>query len=63
MKDEIILENQVYETGGALSARLGVCSVTIYRWMRRGLLPTPIKIGARNYYRRDEVESLLSHGQ
>jgi hypothetical protein len=63
MKDEILLEGQVYETGGALSARLGVCSVTIYRWVRRGLLPTPIKIGTRKYYCRDEVESRLSQGQ
>ena len=63
MKDEIVLENQVYETGGALSARLGVCPVTINRWMRRGLLPMPIKIGTRKYYCRDDVESRLSRGQ
>jgi predicted DNA-binding transcriptional regulator AlpA len=63
MKEEIVLENQIYETGGALSARLGVCSVTIYRWMRRGLLPAPIKIGSKKYYCRDEVEAFLSRGQ
>jgi predicted site-specific integrase-resolvase len=63
MKDEIVLEGQVYETGSALSARLGVCAATIYRWMRRGLLPAPIKLGTRKYYCRTEVELRLSQGQ
>jgi predicted DNA-binding transcriptional regulator AlpA len=63
MRDEIVLENRIYETGGALSARLGVCPVTIYRWMRRGLLPIPVKIGTKKYYCRGEVESFLSKGQ
>lgn len=39
----------------------GVCDMTIYRWIKAGVIPPPLKIRGRNYWRRGEfVRSLES---
>jgi DNA-binding transcriptional MerR regulator len=61
---------QVMEIGGVIYwAPPAVCEwadihpQTFYSWVRRGLMPPPIKIGNRRYYPKDEVERRLSRGQ
>jgi predicted site-specific integrase-resolvase len=36
----------------------GVTGMTLHRWMRAGILPQPIKINGRNYWRESDVEAL-----
>lgn len=48
-------------TEKALRALLGnVSSMTVWRWMKRGLLPQPIKLGARNFWYVREVRAFLA---
>lgn len=42
-----------------LKRRLGgVSDMTIYRWRERGILPDPVKIGARNFWREADIVKL-----
>lgn len=36
-----------------------VCDMTIWRWVRDGVLPAPIKIRGRNYWRRSELDAWI----
>jgi len=40
---------------------LPVCRQTVYRWVRAGLFPRPVRLGqARIAFKRDEVEDWIS---
>lgn len=36
----------------------GVSDMTIHRWRERGILPAPVKIGTRNFWREDDIVTL-----
>ncbi|WP_189453901.1 helix-turn-helix transcriptional regulator [Cognatilysobacter bugurensis] len=36
----------------------GISDMTVWRWVQKGLLPEPIKINGRNYWRESDVEAL-----
>lgn len=36
----------------------GISDMTVWRWREAGLLPAPIVIRRRNYYRADDVAAL-----
>lgn len=36
----------------------GISDMTVWRWRKDGLLPQPIVIRKRNYYRADDVTAL-----
>lgn len=37
----------------------GVSDMTLWRWVRDGRIPKPLKIANRNYWRADEVNALI----
>jgi len=39
-----------------LRDRYGVCDQTLYRWVRTGVLPAPMRINGRKYWSEAEVE-------
>lgn len=36
----------------------GISSVTEWRWIKKRVIPAPIKINGRNYYKRSVVEKV-----
>lgn len=38
----------------------GVSDMTIHRWRERGILPDPVKIGARNFWREADIVAVQS---
>ena len=38
-----------------LRSRFPVSDMTIWRWMRAGHFPEPIRIGGRNYWRESQI--------
>lgn len=45
----------------ALRERCGkISSMTVHRWVAKGILPEPIKINGRNYWRESDVDALLA---
>ncbi len=36
----------------------GVTGMTVYRWVKAGLLPRPVKINGRNYWHEADVHNL-----
>lgn len=51
-------------TSRQTSAELGnVCDMTLWRWVHAGILPRPIKIRNRNYWRRSWVEQVKDQAE
>ena len=47
----------------ALRERCGkISSMAVHRWVAAGILPKPIKINGRNYWRESDVDTLLTKG-
>lgn len=63
MKDFLEIQGRTYVAPTIIMAEYGIATPTFYRWVKRGLLPKPIKLGTRCYYARDEVESRLAQGE
>ena len=63
MRKSIKLQGQTYDAGELLIERYGISPMTLWRWVKRGLLPPPIRLGRKKYYERREVEARLSSGE
>lgn len=37
----------------------GVCDMTVWRWIRAGIIPQPLKIRGRNFWRRGDFIAAL----
>jgi predicted DNA-binding transcriptional regulator AlpA len=52
------------DTNPMVSARVvratfsNISDMTLYRWVQQGILPPPVKISGRNYWRESDVEAL-----
>ncbi len=43
----------------AVRARFGdISTMTLWRWVQRGILPEPVKINDRNYWREADVAAV-----
>lgn len=49
----------MFETTQEVLARVPFSSPTMYRLIKRGQFPQPIKIGRRSYWRPEEVNAAL----
>lgn len=38
-----------------------IADMTMWRWRKRGILPPPIVINGRNYWRQSQVDEILSN--
>lgn len=38
----------------------GISHMTLWRWVQRGLLPEPVKINSRSYWREPDVDRLAA---
>jgi hypothetical protein len=59
MKSSITLQRKNYKTRDAFAEKFGVTAKTIGDWVRRGILPKPVRIGRVKYYEVVEVETRL----
>ena len=59
MKDTIQLQGRDYDCAEVLAERLGTTYSTIWKWMKAGLLPKPVRLGGRAYYDREIVEARI----
>ncbi|MDP2806233.1 MAG: AlpA family phage regulatory protein [Gallionellaceae bacterium] len=42
-----------------IEQKLGLSHATIWRWVKRGWLSQPIKIGFRSYWKLNDIEALI----
>jgi predicted DNA-binding transcriptional regulator AlpA len=42
---------------------IDVVPSTIWRWRKRGWLPTPINIGRRNYYKQSDIDRFMKRAE
>lgn len=45
---------------GEAARRLGISRETLYRWVRRGEFPEPIKQGKKSFYALSDLESHIT---
>jgi predicted DNA-binding transcriptional regulator AlpA len=64
MGDEAEVPSQMHRfmNRRQLRDRIPVSDMTIWRWMKAGIFPKPIKINGRNYWRSNEIDSFLEEG-
>jgi|TARA_B110000908_G_C10127077_1_gene390393 predicted DNA-binding transcriptional regulator AlpA len=43
-----------------LQRLLGISRTTIHNWVKKGILPLPIKLGKLNYFLTEDVKDLIS---
>jgi len=63
MKHTLEIQGRPYGSSSLLGERYGASASALWRSYKRGLLSPPIKLGRRNYYMKDEVESRLAQGE
>jgi hypothetical protein len=63
MNDIFEIDGKDHIWRGLLRKRIGCGTHTLANWVYRGLLPEPIRLGNRLYFRLDKVEELLSKGE
>ena len=63
MKDRLELNGRTLISTRVILDMTGVGANALPGWVERGLLPTPIRLGNRFYYRLDLVEESLAKGE
>jgi predicted DNA-binding transcriptional regulator AlpA len=63
MKHTLEIQGRFYESTAMITERYGLHGLTLWRWYKKGFLPTPVRLGRRNYYIRDQVEARLAQGE
>jgi len=63
MKDKMQIRGRDFVTPVIIMEKYEITASTLYRWVRRGLLPRPLKIGRCRYYDLDELEARFSRGE
>jgi predicted site-specific integrase-resolvase len=43
--------------------RFGISDMTLWRWVRKGVLPSPVQINGRNYFPASNVDALAAGKQ
>ncbi len=39
---------------------MGVSAVTLWRWVKKGILPKPTKVGNINYFKKQDIMDVLN---
>jgi predicted DNA-binding transcriptional regulator AlpA len=56
-----VASSEALITSKEVKRRLGgVSDMTIHRWRERGILPDPVKIGARNFWRENDIATIAA---
>lgn len=57
---DVLSDDPLITSGTARALAGGVASMTLWRWRKAGIIPEPIVIRGRNYFRRGEFLSALA---
>ena len=63
MHNSIEIDGVIYDSTMCLREQFGIGANTPMRWHKRGLLPSPVRLGVRKYFRRDKIAELLTRQQ
>ncbi len=57
------IDGEPHGNSAITAERLGIHLATMPEWARKGLLPTPVKLGAAKYYNLRKVDRRVSRGE
>ena len=63
MKDVMECDGKQFDCTALLAKRYGISPMTVGKWVKRGLLPEPLRLGRRSYFDRERVEELIKRGE
>ena len=56
MKDSIVLQGRTYECTKLVQQRYGLDDQTLRKWAKYNIVPTPVRLGNKNFYDREAIE-------
>jgi predicted DNA-binding transcriptional regulator AlpA len=59
MKREMQIKGRLYLSSGRMAEHLGVAPVSLWRWVKQGKVPEPLRIGNHAYYDVQLMEDAL----
>ena len=59
MKDSIVLQGRTYECTKLVQERFGLDDQTLRKWARSNIVPPPVRLGNKNFYDREAIESKI----
>jgi predicted DNA-binding transcriptional regulator AlpA len=63
MKQDVTFNGRRFVSGPLLMREYEISAPTFYKWIKRGLLPQPLKIGGNRLFAYTDVVRLLSTGE
>jgi hypothetical protein len=59
MKDSIVLQGRTYECTKLVQQRFGLDGQTLRKWSKDNIVPSPVRLGNKNFYDREAIESKI----
>ena len=59
MKYSIVLQGRTYECTKLVQQRYGLDDQTLRKWAKYNIVPTPVRLGNKNFYDQEAVESKI----
>jgi hypothetical protein len=59
MKDSIVLQGRTYECTKLVQQRFGLDDQTLRKWAKANIVPSPVRLGNKNFYDREAIESKI----
>jgi len=59
MKDSIVLQGRTYECTKLVQQRFGLDDQTLRKWAKNKIVPSPVRLGNKNFYDREAIESKI----
>lgn len=63
MNMTMTLQGIEHDHASIIMERYGIGQMTMWRWVKKGLLPKPVKLGRNRYFPRDAVDASLAKGE
>jgi predicted DNA-binding transcriptional regulator AlpA len=60
MKNTMQIKGRLYLSSPMMAEHLGISTVSLWRWSKKGTLPPAIKVGNRTYYDVLQIEEALT---
>jgi DNA-binding transcriptional MerR regulator len=59
MKDTITLQSRTYDCTKLVQQKFGLDPQTLRKWAQNNIVPTPLRLGNKNFYDREAIESKI----
>ena len=62
MNHDLSIDDPLFNSRNTRQELGDICDMTLHRWVKAGIIPEPIKIRERNYWRKSWIEQVKTKG-